>query len=117
MNTLITSRRPAVAYGALVLLAFGCGTCAADEHTRGQIAANLGVPVQAPAVNSADSRQCAGQQTLVAPDGHEFSLAYFPGYGCKYVVHGDSEIVAIGPNGYAFAWTHDSGWRLLKTVD
>jgi hypothetical protein len=53
----------------------------------------------------------------VGPDGHKFRSAYIPGYGCRYIVDGSPEVLAVGPNGYAFAWTYESGWKLFKAVD
>jgi hypothetical protein len=54
---------------------------------------------------------------LVGPDGHKFRSADIPGYGCRYIVDGSPEVLAVGPNGYAFAWTYESGWKLFKAVD
>lgn len=91
--------------------------CAADEATRGQTAASVGTPVQTANASSPDAQPCAGHEILVGPDGHKFRSAYIPGYGCRYIVDGSPEVLAVGPNGYAFAWTYESGWKLFKAVD
>ncbi len=117
MKILMKSRGAALAYTALSLAAVVGGTCAADEETRGQTATSVRTPVQTANASSPDGNQCAGHEVLVGPDGHKFRPAYVPGYGCKYLVDGNPEIVAVGPNGYAFAWTYQSGWKLFKAVD
>ena len=117
MKILMKSHGAALAYIALSIATVVGGTCAADEETRGQAAATVSTPVQTANVSSPDARQCAGHEVLVGPDGHRFRPAYVPGYGCKYVVDGSPEILAVGPNGYSFAWTHESGWKLFKAVE
>jgi hypothetical protein len=117
MKTLMKSRGRAVGYIALLTAAVLGGTCAADEATRGQTAASVSTPVQTANASSPDGRPCAGHELLVGPDGHKFRSAYIPGYGCRYIVDGNPEVLAVGPNGYAFAWTYESGWKLFKAVD
>ena len=113
MKILMKSRGAALAYTALSIAAVVAGTCAADEETRGQTAASVTKPVQTANAPSLDGRQCAGQEVLVGPDGHKFRPVYVSGFGCKYVVDGE-KILAVGPNGYAFAWTYESGWKILR---
>ena len=109
MKILTTSRGLAAAGIGLTITAFVGMTCAADELAAGQRAPSL----------SADEQQCAAHASteLVGPDGHEFRLAYVPGYGCRYVVDGRSALRVDGPNGYHFAWTRETGWRILNAVD
>ena len=102
------NRRTNFAYLALSLIAVAGGTCAADEKTRAEIQATN---------TTSNAQQCTGREVLTGPDGHEFRQAYVPGFGCKYVVDGDSVVFTVGPNGYAFAWTQESGWKLLKTAN
>jgi hypothetical protein len=117
MDISIKSRKPVIACIAVSMIAIMAGTCAANEETRGQTAASVRMPAQAANATSPDGRQCADQPFLVGPDGHKFPLAYVPGFGCQYVVDENSVVLAVGPNGYAFAWTRENGWKLLKTVD
>ncbi len=114
MKILMKSRGAALAYIALPIAAVAGGACAADEETRGQTTASVSTQLQTANAASPDGRQCADHEVLVGPDGHKFRPAYVLGYGCKYVVDGNPEILAVGPNGYAFAWTYESGWRLFK---
>ena len=117
MKILMKSRGAALAYIALSTAALVGGTCAADEATHGQTAASVKTPVQTANLSSPDGRSCAEHEVLVGPDGHKFRSAYIPGYGCRYILDGNPEVLAIGPNGYAFAWTYESGWKLFKAVD
>ena len=117
MKILMKSRVATLAYIALSTAAVVGGTCEADEGTGGQPAANVRTPVQIANASSPDAQPCAGHEILVGPDGHKFRSAYIPGYGCRYIVDGSPEVLAIGPNGYAFAWTYESGWKLFKAVD
>ncbi len=117
MKTLMKSRRPAMVYIALSLVAAVGGTCAADEETAGRTAASARMSVRAANATSPGGHTCAGHQVLVGPDGNTFRPAYVPGDGCKYVVDGDREVLVVGPNGYAFAWTYESGWKLFKAAD
>jgi hypothetical protein len=117
MKILMKSRGAALAYIALSTAAVVRGTCAADEATRGQTAASVGTPVQTANASSPDGRPCAGHEVLVGPDGHKFRSAYIPGHGCRYIVDGNPVVLAVGPNGYAFEWTYESGWKLFKAVD
>jgi hypothetical protein len=117
MSILMKSRGAALAYIALSTAAVVGGTCAADEGTRGQMAASVRAPLQTANASSPDGRPCAGHEVLVGPDGHKFRSAYIPGYGCRYIVDGNPEVLAVGPNGYAFEWTYESGWKLFKAVD
>ncbi len=117
MKTPMKSRSPAIVYIALSLVAAVGGTCAADEETPGRTAASVRMPVQAANATSPDARTCAGHEVLVGPDGHKFRPAYVPGDGCKYVVDGNREVLVVGPNGYAFAWRYESGWKLFKAAD
>ncbi len=117
MNILMKSRGTALAYIALSTAAIVGGTCAADEGTRGQTVASVRTPVQTANASSPEARPCAEHEELVGPDGHKFRSAYIPGYGCRYTVDGNAEVLAVGPNGYAFAWTYESGWKLFKAVD
>jgi hypothetical protein len=109
MKILTTSRALAVTRIGLTMTALVGTTCAADELADEQLAPGL----------SADGQQCATHASteLVGPDGHEFRLAYVPGYGCKYVLDGSSAIRVDGPNGYDFAWTRETGWRILNPID
>ena len=116
MRILMKSRE-ALAYIALSTAAVVGGTCAADEVTRAQTAASVSTQGQTTNAPSPDGQQCAGHQILVGPDGQKFRSAYIPGYGCRYIVDGSPEVLAVGPNGYAFAWTYESGWKLFKAVD
>jgi hypothetical protein len=117
MYVSMKSSRHAVAYIALLLASVVGGTCAADEQTRGQTATSVKTPVQATNATSPEAKQCAGHEKLVGPDGHIFPLAYVPGDGCQYVVDESSEVRAVGPNGYAFTWTREDGWKLLKATE
>lgn len=118
MSILMKSSGAALAYLALSTAAVVGGTCAADESTRGQTVASVREPMQTANASSPDRRACAGhEEVLVGPDGHKFRSAYIPGYGCRYIVDGSPEVLAVGPNGYAFAWTYESGWKLFKAVD
>lgn len=117
MKILMKSRGAALAYIALSTAAVVGGTCAADEGTSGQTAASVRTPVQTSNASSPHGQPCAGHELLVAPDGHKFRSAYIPGYGCRYIVDGSPEVLALGPNGYAFAWTYESGWKLFKAAD
>jgi hypothetical protein len=117
MKIPMKSRRPAIAYIALSVAAAVWGTCTADEETRGQTAASVRMSARAASASPAAGQQCPGEEFLVGPDGHKFRLAYLPGYGCKYVVDGNSVVLAVGPNGYAFEWSQESGWKLLRTAD
>ena len=109
MKILTTSRALTVARIGLTMTAFVGMTCVAGELATEQGAPSLSV----------DGQQCAAHASteLVGPDGHEFRLAYVPGYGCKYVVDGSSALRVDGPNGYDFAWTRETGWRILNAVD
>ena len=111
MKILTTSRALAVARIGLTMAAFVGMTCAADELAGEQRAPSL----------VADGQQCATHASteLVGPDGHEFRLAYVPGYGCRYVVDVDGRpaLRVDGPNGYDFAWTRETGWRILSALD
>lgn len=117
MKNPMKSRGVALAYIALSTAAVVAGTCAADEGTRGQTAASVRTSVQTANASSPDRRPCAEHEVLVGPDGHKFRSADIPGYGCRYIVDGSPEVLAVGPNGYAFAWTYESGWKLFKAVD
>lgn len=116
MKILMKSRGAALAYIALSTATVMGGTCVADEGPRGQTATSVRTPVQTPDASSQDE-PCAAQEALAGPDGHKFRSAYVPGYGCRYIVDGNAEVLAVGPNGYAFAWTFASGWKLFKAVD
>ena len=109
MKILTRFRALAVAFIGLIMTAFMGMTSAAD---------GLVVEQRAPSL-AADGQQCATHASaeLVGPDGHEFRLAYVPGYGCKYVVDGTSAIRVDGPNGYDFAWTRETGWKILNAID
>lgn len=117
MKMRMKARRAALACVALPVAAVVGGTCAADEVALGQATASIRTPAQIANASSPDARQCAGHEVLVGPDGHKFRPAYVPGYGCRYLIDGNPEVLAVGPNGYAFAWTYESGWKLFKAVD
>ena len=116
MKPLMKSRGDALAYISLSIAALVGGACAADEGARGNAAASVSTPVQTANASSLDGRQCADHEVLMGPDGHKFRPVYIPGSGCKYVVDGN-QVLAVGPNGYAFAWTYESGWKLFKAVN
>jgi hypothetical protein len=109
MTILTTSRALAAACFGLTMTAFAGVTCAADAAVTEQKASSLPV----------DGQQCATHASteLVGPDGHQFRLAYVPGYGCQYVLDGRSAVRVDGPNGYHFAWTRETGWRIVDAID
>ena len=119
MKILTKSRVFAVAHIPLATAAL-LGICAADELRGEKTVATSAVPATSDA--SANGPHCAAPQAstsavLVGPDGHEFRLAYVPGYGCRYVVGGKSAVILDGPNGYAFTWTRETGWKILSSAD
>lgn len=116
MKNLTKSRAFAVAHIPLATAAL-LGICAADELRGEKTVATNAVPATSDA--SANGLHCKASTAavLVGPDGHEFPLAYVPGYGCRYVVGGKSAVLLDGPNGYAFTWTRETGWKILSTAD
>jgi hypothetical protein len=119
MKILTKSRAFAVVHIPLATAAL-LGICAADELQGEKTVATGAVPATSDA--AANGLHCAAGPAstgavLVGPDGHEFRLAYVPGYGCRYVVGGKSAVILDGPNGYAFTWTRETGWKILSTAD